>query len=84
MICVCFIFSLFCCLCLKDWFNWIDFDLFSFFVFLFVFPLVVVERAMSWLVEQDGARSTFVCVMSSFFVFDFFLLYFLLLLLRGR
>ena len=82
MICVCFIFSLFCCLCLKDWFNWIDFDLF-FFVFLFVFPLVVVERAMSWLVEQDGARSTFVCVMSSFFVLDFFLFYFLLLL-RGR
>ena len=54
--CVCFIFSLICCLCSEKWFNWIDFDLFSFFVVLFVFPLVVVERTMSWLVEQDGAR----------------------------
>ena len=48
LICVCFIFSLFCCLCLEDWFNWIDFD----FLFLCscLFFLGFVERTLSWLV----------------------------------
>ena len=74
LVCVCFIFFTLLMFVFKGqwmyWFKRIAFDLFSFSVFVVFFPFVVVERTMSWLVEQDGVcivfcLSVFLCLINT-------------------